>query len=163
VLKDLARIDSLITRPEIRKKDSALLQGFFKEPSLFSAQNETYRFIWQNSFGGRKIYRIEKANGKYNAIIKFFPEHDTVPDIKEFSVSPETWNHIVTGLSTEGFWTYPSSIDRNGLDGAGWILEGYKPEPDQCTGKNYHRLYRWSPIDKKFIAMCNLFDSLKQE
>lgn len=163
VLKDLARVDSFIARPEIRKRDSAFLQDYHKESSLFSAQNETYRFIWASSFDGAKIYKIEKVNGRYKAVTKNFPWQDTVPDIKEFPISSTTWNNIVNRLSNDDFWTYPSSIDRNGLDGVAWILEAYKPESDQCTGKNYHRIYRWSPIDKKFISMCNLLDSLKQE
>ena len=72
------------------------------------------------------------------------------------------WNNIMDSLSINGFWSYPSSIERNGLDGATWTLEGYKPNPDKCTGKNYHRLSRWSPIDTKFVAMCDLLINLKQ-
>lgn len=163
VLKDIDKIDSLTNLLVVRERDSIWNLNNYKEPSLISAHHETYRFIWHSSFGAAKIYRLEKINGKYKAVTKTFGDQDTLPSIKEFSISSKMWNDIIDRLSINGFWTYPSSIERNGLDGATWILEGYKPTKDECTGKNYHRLTRWSPIDTKFIAMCDLFNSLRQE
>lgn len=162
VLKDINKIDSLIKLPEVRERDRTWNFNNYKEPSLISAQNETYRFIFRSSFDGVNICRVEKINGNYKAITKAFKDPDSIPSIKEFSISSKTWNTIVDGLSINGFWSYPSSIERNGLDGATWILEGYKPTSDECTGKKYHRVMRWSPIDKKFIEMCKLLNSLKK-
>ncbi|MEO7925064.1 MAG: hypothetical protein ABIR30_15385 [Chitinophagaceae bacterium] len=163
VLKDIDKIDSLTKLPEIRQRDSIWNFNNYKELSLISAKNETYRFTWHSSFDGVEIYRIEKLNGKYKVVTKKFGDRDTVPSIREFSISSRTWNNIIDSLSINGFWTYPSSNERNGLDGATWILEGFKPIKDECTEKNYHRLTRWSPIDTKFITMCDLFKSLTQE
>jgi hypothetical protein len=163
VLKDIDKIDSLTKLPEIRERDRTWNLNNYKEPSLISAQYETYRFIWHSSFDGVNICRVEKINGNYKAITKTFKDQDSIPSIKEFSISSKMWNNIVDSLSINGFWSYPSSIERNGLDGATWILEGYKPTEDECTGKNYHRLTRWSPIDKKFIGMCDLLNSLKTD
>jgi hypothetical protein len=162
VLKDIAKIDSLTKQPDVKERDRIWLNNY-QEPSLISAQYETYRFIWSSSFDGVKIYRLEKINGKYKAVTKTFRDQGTNPGIREFPISSKTWNSIIDKLSTNGFWTYPSSIERNGLDGATWTLEGYKPTKNECTGKNYHRMTRWSPIDVKFIGMCELLTSLKQE
>jgi hypothetical protein len=163
VLKDIAKIDSLTKLPEVRERDRIWNLNNYKEPSLISAQYETYRFIWHSSFDGVKIYRVEKINGKYKTVIKTFKDQDTVPSIREFSISSKMWNKIIDSLSVNGFWSYPSSIERNGLDGATWTLEGYRPTKDECTGKNYHRLSRWSPVDTKFIGMCNLLNSLNPD
>ena len=160
VLKDIAKIDSLTKLPEVKERDRIWNLDNYKEPSLISAKYETYRFIWHSSFDGVKIYRLGKIDGKYKAVTKTFGDQDTAPNIREFSISSKTWNNILDKLSYNGFWTYASSIERNGLDGATWTLEGYKPTKDECTGKNYHRLTRWSPIDEKFVAMCDLFISL---
>lgn len=121
--------------PEVKERDRIWNENNYKEPSLISAQYEIYRLIWHSSFDGVKIYRVEKVNGHYKAVTKSFADQDTVPSIKEFSISSKTWNHIIDGLSNYGFWAYSSSVERNGLDGATWILEGYKPNKDKCTGK----------------------------
>ena len=163
VLKDIAKIDSLTKLPEVKERDRIWNLNNYQEPSLISAQDETYRFIWSSSFDGVKIYRLKKINGKYKAVIKTFGAQDTVPSIREFPISSKTWNSIIDKLSNNGFWTYPSSIERNGLDGATWTLEGYKPTKNECTAKNYHRMTRWSPVDVKFIEMCDILTSLKQE
>lgn len=163
VLKDVAEIDSVIKLPEVKERDRMWNLNNYQEPSLISAQYEAYRFIWSSSFDGIKIYRLENINGGYKAITKTFRDQDTIPVISEFSISLKTWNSIIDQLSNNGFWTYSSSIERKGFDGATWILEGYNPTRNECTGKNYHRITRWSPIDVEFIAMCNLLTSLKQE
>lgn len=163
VLKDIAKIDSIVKMPETRKRDSIWKYNNYKEPSLLSAQNETYRFISSSSFGGTKIYRIEKNKDHYTAILKFLADKDTIAVVKEFSISQNTWNDIVAKLAGDGFWTYPSTITRNGLDGETWTLEAYKPYPDKCTGKKFHVVSRWSPADTLFISMCSLFYYLKEE
>jgi hypothetical protein len=163
ILKDIAQTDSLIKLPQVRERDSTWNFNNYREPSLITAPSETYRFTWHSSFDGVKIYRVEKLTDKYKAVIKTFGDRDTVPDTREFFISAKIWNDVIDRLSINGFWTYPSAIDRNGLDGATWILEGYKPTSNECTGKNYHRLTRWSPNDSTFIAMCDLFNSLTKE
>jgi hypothetical protein len=160
ILKDVAQTDSLIKLPEIRKRDELWNFNIYKEPSLISAQYETYRFIWHSAFDGIKVYRVEKRHDQCKVIIKSFAGEDTIPVVKEFYIAEERWNNIVDRLRDKGFWVYPSSIERNGLDGATWTLEGYKPKPDECTGKKYHRLMRWSPVDSNFVAMCNVLSTL---
>ncbi len=159
-LRDLNSLDSLINIPKIRQRDSTWNYNNYKEPSLMNAQNETYRFIWNSSFDGTEIYKIEQINQTYKATIKTFAQDDTLGNFKEVFIASKKWKFITDSLSLNGFWTYPTSIDRKGLDGAAWILEAYKPNRDKCTKRNYHRIGRWSPIDTKFIAFCYLLKTI---
>jgi hypothetical protein len=161
VLQDINRMDSLIGIPELQDRDRNWMKDNYNESSIIHADNETYRFIWSSSFDGTEIYRIEKKDNAFKAIVKLFGQDDTIGKFTEFNISKEVWNNITDSLHETNFWTYPSSIDRNGLDGASWLLEGYKPIEDKCTLKKYHRIGRWSPIDKQFVSMCELFYQLK--
>lgn len=161
VLKDIERIDSLTKIPEFRESNRIWNLKNYNEPSLLTIRSETYRCIMQSSFNGTKIFRIEKVDRVPRLIKKTFINLDSLPIVEEFMFSSEVWNDIVNNLSYNNFWSYTSSIERNGLDGTSWILEGYKPVEDECTGKNYHIITRWSPVDEKFIQMCNLITNLK--
>jgi hypothetical protein len=161
VLKDINRIDSLISIPEVQVRNRNWMRHNYNEPSILHADNETYRFIWSSSFDGTEIYRVEKKSKTFKAIVKIFGYNDTIGKYTEFNISKEVWNNITDSLNAISFWTYPSSIDRKGLDGASWSLEGYKPIKDKCTQKKYHMVGRWSPIDTQFISICKLLSKLK--
>jgi len=139
------------------------MENNYKEPSILDAKTEMYRFIWSSSFDTTKLYRIEKNNAHYSVTSKIFTSHqDTIGTTNKFDITESEWSNIVNGLVRNGFWTYPTSDNRNGLDGSTWILEGYKPVKDKCTGMNYHRVSRWSPIDTTFILMCKLIYKVKE-
>jgi hypothetical protein len=164
VLKDIQTLDSLTKRPEIRQRDMEWMKINYNEPSLLNAKTETYRFIWSSSFDTTEIYRIEEIGGHYKLTKKVFSTHqDTIGSTSEFEIPKNDWNRIANNLAASDFWTYPSKIDRKGLDGATWMLEGYKPIEDVCTLKHYHRISRWSPIDSTFISMCDLLYKLKEK
>jgi hypothetical protein len=157
VVNDIHRLDSLIKLPEIRQRDKNWMENNYKEPSLLDAQTEVYRFIFSSSFDTTKISRIEKNAGHYSVTTKTFKSHqDTIGTTSKFDITESEWNNTVNRLTAYGFWTYPISDNRNGLDGSTWILEGYKPEKDKCTEMNYHRIGRWSPNDTTFIEMCKM-------
>ena len=164
VLQDISFVDSMINLPEIIKRDKDWKKNNYNEPSLFHAKKESYRFIWSSSFDGTKVFRIEKDKNTYKAILKEYENHsDTIGKTNEFELKKENWTSIINHLNKYDFWTYKSSIDRRGLDGAGWGLEAYKPTKDNCTHMNYHMIGRWSPIDTVFISMCNQFFSLEKK
>lgn len=163
VLHDIHTLDSLTNLPELRQRDKDRMENNYQEPSLLNAKVETYRFIWSSSFDTTKIDRIEKMDGHYRVTRKIFANHqDRIGTISKFEITESEWNHIVNGLAENNFWTYPTSDNRNGLDGATWIMEGYKPIKDTCTLKNYHRIGRWSPVDTTFIKMCDLLYKLRK-
>lgn len=160
ILKDLHTLDSLVKVPEIRKWNSEWMKNNYNEPSIIEANTETYRFIWDSSFAGVEIYRIENLNGRFKVVKKTFSSHhDTIGIVREFEISKETWNNIVKSLERNNFWTYPVSDNKIVLDGTSWFLEGFKPEKDKCTLSNYHYVSR-SSIDTTFISMCKLFFQL---
>jgi hypothetical protein len=166
-LLDLHTLDSVIQVPEIRDKEKKMLENEYGESSLIDAKFETYRFILHSAWSYWRVVRIEKKETIYSATIKQFGQDtsysDTTRHDQEFEISKEQWQYIVDELSAKNFWTYPTTDERNGLDGATWILEGYKPKKDPCTLKNFHHAGRWSPEDTTYINMCMLLYELKPE
>ena len=164
VLLDISSLDSLIKSPKIQERIRDQMMGNYNEPSLLDANVETYRFVWHSSFNGSEVYRVEKSNDKIEVTKKVFVNNqDSIGTTSQFSISEKSWLNIKDSLDKVDFWIYPTSIDRNGLDGSSWILEGYSPIKNKCTHQNYHYTFRWSPNDTTFIAMCKLLYNLKEE
>lgn len=163
-LEELKVLDSIIKVPEIQKFDKAWMEDNYDEPSLFSSKIETYRLIWSSSFDGWIVIRIEGKDGHYRATKKVSESHgDTARVVSEFELTKEVWDNVVNTLAVKNFWTYSASKEGQVLDGATWILEGYKPIKDKCSLKNYHQVRRsTSTNDTTFISMCNLFHQLKE-
>lgn len=162
-LSDIHQLDSLVHIPALRQRDREWMNRNYKELSVTDAGTETYRLIRAGSLESTQIERIENTGGQYYLTKKIFSTpDDTIGTSRKFTISKKEWNTIVNGLGSLNFWTYPVSDQRNGLDGTSWILEGYKPTRDKCTGMHYHRIYRWSPNDTTFIAMCRLLYSLRK-
>lgn len=159
ILQDLRRLDSLTNIPEVLERDRQSMKINYDEPSILDAKNETYRFIL-SSMDYSKVVRIEKKNNQFYAIVKEFEgttgDPNLIPKVDEFELSKTEWDTITSRLQKMNFWTYTSTIDRRGLDGASWSLTAYKPVKDECTLKNFHSISRWSPIDTTFINMCKL-------
>jgi hypothetical protein len=163
VTKDLNVLDSIVNDPQIITRRRQWMKNNYNETSILDAKNETYRFIWSSSFNGTEIYTIRKTERGFTAIKKIYKNHeDTIGTTKVLIFSESDWIHITTSLSLNNFWTYPSTIKRQGLDGSSWSLSAYKPIKDECTLKNLHNVSRWSPIDTTFIKMCDLFYDLKE-
>jgi len=166
VLKDIHEVDSLVNVPEIRERISSWNKNILDEPSLYDAENETYRFMRRSSFDDIDVYRIEKRGNVYYAIIKVFNrDADRLIFSKEKEISKEIWTKITDNLNNNNFWIYPSSIYKGEglLDATTWELEGYKPIKDKCTLKNYHAISRFYFNDSIFMSMCNSFKVLKEE
>lgn len=163
-LEELKVLDSIIKVPEIQKYDKAWMEDNYDEPSLFSAKTETYRLLWNSSFNGWKVIRIEEKDGHYKVTKKVSASHiDTVGVISEFELTKEVWDNVVNTLAIKNFWTYSTSKGGRVLDGASWKLEGYKPIKDKCSLKHYHCFGQLSSTnDTTFMSMCNLFLELKE-
>ncbi|MBL4650008.1 MAG: hypothetical protein JKY03_09770 [Aureispira sp.] len=160
--------DSLISQPDYQERYLEWAKEREGEPSLLNYKNEAYRFSWSHTFGGAEVYRIEKKQNGYSATIKIYVQasgtyEDSLVHSSEKWIPEAVWTEIMDGLNKNSFWTYPRIIDRRGLDGASWSLEGYNPIKNKCTYQNYHGVGRWSPIDSAFVSMCNLFMNLKEE
>lgn len=57
-------------------------------------------------------------------------------------------------VNTE-FWGLPVKINRRGFDGTTWLLEGKKPEGNDCTNREYHLIARWQPLDTMKVMQLN--------
>lgn len=69
------------------------------------------------------------------------------------------WNTFLNNMNNLEFWNKPTHVNCQGVDGAQWILEGYK------DGK-YHFLNRWSPEhcdNSQFVSICNSLEELFEE
>tara|TARA_Y100001978_G_C23601881_1_gene389187 strand:+ start:262 stop:855 length:594 start_codon:yes stop_codon:yes gene_type:complete len=166
VLKELDTLESWIKTPEIQDFDIKRMKNSYNEPSLFNAKTETYRFIWNSTFEGRKVYRIEENNGQYRAIIKIYTDtYDTTGITKEFEISKDIWNNIVNTLAANNFWAYLHLSKEKAmyLDPTTITIEGYKPIKDKCTLKNYHFIARQSFKDTAFVSMYRLFYELDKK
>ncbi|WMX17273.1 hypothetical protein [Aureispira sp. CCB-E] len=156
----------MISLPEIQERYQEWSRER-EEPVLINYGKEAYRFSWSHTFGGAEVYRIEKKNNRYSATVKIYVSafgtyEDSLVHSSEKWISEATWIEITEGLNENSFWTYPPTIERRGLDGAVWSLEGYNPTKNKCTRQNYHNIGRWSPIDSIFVSMCDLFMNLKE-
>jgi hypothetical protein len=134
-----------------------------KEPILYDKDvdgMEIYRYTnlgtWSNPF----TYRIEKRDslvtiskkrtdgqGGYNtgSLIENVTKTLTISD----------WNTLKSKLHAIRFWELETHGER-GMDGEEWIVEGLKDG-------QYHFTTRWSPDsygDKKYVELCNLFETL---
>ena len=47
------------------------------------------------------------------------------------------------------------TIDRSGLDGRTWILEGKNPDVNDCTYREYHVVVRCQPLDSMKVMELN--------
>jgi len=115
---------------------------------------EAYRFYWGRSFHDPVSVRIEASNGSAKVIAAELNEaHSADPGAirrrKERALSSGAWSQVQEAIRAAGFWETPTKDGPGGLDGATWILEGYR-------GGVYHVVKRWSPSGP-FRAACEAF------
>ena len=124
--QNLYSIDSIIGNPEVIVINRNWMNAY-NEPTLLDSKNETYRFLFEGGFGNTVICRIENDADKYIAYIKESPKANNNQKLKAIKkeIPESTWKSIKSSLNQNCFWTYLSTNDRNGLDGATFILEGY--------------------------------------
>ena len=162
---ELKKEDSLVNSIQIKQRDKDWMKYNYDEPSLFKAENETYRLI-QSCSGSSyyiKIVRIEKHKKSLLAIIKEFKgscASDAEGSIDVFVLPTESWSLISNKLTIDNFWTSTTKCKKTLLHGCTWRLEAYKLKKDECTLQNYHRIAGCFPVDSSFISMYDLLDKI---
>ncbi len=133
-----------------------------EEPKMNEIEKESYRLMIYNSLGeSSKIYRIVKNWNSYKIIYKEFgkeePENRNNKLLinRETNLSKKGWTDFQMLLQETGFWSLPVTIDRNGLDGTSWVLEGMNPNGNECTDREYHVVARWQPLDTMKVMELN--------
>lgn len=124
------------------------------EPSLSCKEpaGEVYRFLWLRTWGRPTTVRIEVLKG--GATISAIEldgaggyEPGKVSRRFERKLTEGEWTQVAEGLRGIDFWTAPTRVRNNGLDGAQWIMEGRK-------GSQYHVVDRWSPKSGAYRDFC---------
>ncbi|WP_298239453.1 hypothetical protein [uncultured Algibacter sp.] len=136
--------------------------GKLEEPILKNTDKEGYRLLIYNSMKqSSKSYRIFKNWNSYKLVYKEFGKEDSDEIAKELFVNKETelskkeWTEFQSLLQNTDFWSLPVTIDRSGLDGTSWVLEGMNPNGNECTNREYHVVARWQPIDSMKVMQLN--------
>ena len=68
---------------------------------------------------------------------------------KTIKLSQAQTDELLKRFEKPKFWSLPTRIDRMGLDGTQWIIEGLKEG-------NYHIVDRWTPEEGEFVDTCLL-------
>lgn len=124
------------------------------EPSLScrAPANDVYRFLWLRTWGRPIAVRVE---GLTSGAAIFAVELDgacgyglgKVSRHKQRKLTDGEWTRIVNDLQALQFWTLPTRVPDDGLDGAQWVMEGRK-------GSQYHVVERWSPKGGAYREFC---------
>ena len=115
---------------------------------------EAYRFDWHSSFHGSAVVCIAfhdagaSLRWRYNWFRQSAPD-DSPP---EKTLSREDRTRLLDALSAAEFWTVDLPDPLTGLDGAQWLIEGWR-------GNNHRELSRFSP-DAEIYVLGRLFFEL---
>ncbi len=121
---------------------------------------EIYRYTNLGTWSNPYVYRIEKCDSIVRITKKRTNgyggyESGSLVDNETKVINYEKWKSLINKIDSISFWELETHGER-GLDGAEWVLEGYK------EGK-YHFITRWSPDsygDKKFVETCQYFEKI---
>lgn len=133
-----------------------------KEPPLSGVKDESlesYRFLWLRSFHPPVSVRIWRSRQQAWMTVKQlstggspvngeveFPGGLSVNNTRP--MTHEEWGRFQELLMKSEFWSLPSEDEAaRGLDGAGWLLEGVKPN-------QYHVVNRQSPRLGAYREAC---------
>lgn len=136
---------------------SAYLRAM-EEPSLSRgdvAVDAAYRFLWLRTFHNPIAVRIEKKGAAYTLYaveLADAEEAGSKIDVRreQKKLSQADYDELTAGLESTNPWEEWSEREPAGLDGAEWILEGYR---DDC----YQVANQWSPRSGEFREVCLRF------
>jgi hypothetical protein len=116
---------------------------------------EAYRFVWRSSFDGNGIVRIGRQGDE--VVLQWRYDHwlraPAAGDAPAgAALSAGDWVRFREALIAANFWAVDSADERQGLDGAEWLIEGRR-------GNVYRAVSRWSPQDE-LRALGRLFFTL---
>ena len=141
------------------KKFYASSLAAMQEPPLKDKKNvEVYRFLWLRSFhppvsvrlwqtGNQRYMSTKQLSGVGVPIDGEAIFTGTLAVNETQSITEEEWAHFQELLKKAGFWAMPTANDGPELDGAGWLLEGVKPD-------HYHVVHRQSPKEGAYREVC---------
>lgn len=134
----------------------------YKEPEMSTLNYEAYRLTYGHVFADTShIIRIENQNSNYHFIHKKLIEDSdstrAVIETIQKKLLVSEWDKLKEVIYQNSYWTLPKEIDRYGLDGGVWTIEGRRPDAEICGKRSYHLVSRWSPDKGEFQNLCNKF------
>lgn len=147
------------------------------EPSFAEATAETseaYRFLWLRSFRHPIVVRVDQVGNAGTLVGKVSsglagPEPAQLKQNKHRALSASEFADVKASLKVARFWSLASTTDWQGLDGADWILEGYRHASGiggLWARRTHHVVVRWSPqrdgADAPFRQACERLIALAE-
>lgn len=113
---------------------------------------ESYRFLWLRSFHHPVAVRLWKTETDQFISVKELSgaggyEPGTFILKSQRKLSQAEWDAFMRVLEYSCYWEQPTEEDDAGLDGARWILEGFRQS-------RYHAVDRWTPQSGSFREAC---------
>ena len=125
------------------------------EDKLISSSNEeeSYRFLWLRSFHEPIAVRVRRIGSHRLVVVKEMERSGVSESCRKsvkttaFLISEEEWNQFMLNLERACFWRMPTPDEKILMDGAEWIMEGYR------EGR-YHVVDRQSPDEGPYRDAC---------
>lgn len=113
---------------------------------------ESYRFLWLRSFHNPVAVRLWKTDTEQFISVRETSgaggyEPGDLILMTQRKLSQDEWDAFMRVLEYACYWEQPTEEDDAGLDGARWILEGFR------EGR-YHSVDRWTPQRGSFYEVC---------
>jgi hypothetical protein len=118
-------------------------------------ESEVYRFFWDSSNHGDAVVRIAEEGSKITLRVDYDrPYHLTSSVHNTRVLTSADWSELQSAITFCQFWSLPHHPWRHqGLDGAGWTIEGRH-------GERYNCVESWSPGGGAFYDLGCLFFAL---
>jgi hypothetical protein len=131
----------------------------FEEPDLSTLDHESYRLVFGHVFSDTiDIIRVGNKDSKpYFIHKKIIINRDTtaiIVGLVEKSLGRDEWRLFKASIYQNRYWLLQREIDREGLDGGTWTIEGRRPDAEAYKKRSYHVVARWSPEEGEFRNIC---------
>jgi len=140
----------------------------YNEPEMNTLDHESYRLFFGHVFSDTiHIIRIGNSNSNYYFMHKkLIRDSDTtavVVENIEKNLPISEWKIFKKSIYRNEYWMLPREIDKEGLDGGTWTIEGRRPDAEICKKRIYHIVSRWSPEEGKFRKICEKLIEIDEE
>ena len=131
----------------------------FEEPDLSTLDHESYRLVFDHVFSDTiNFIRVGNKDSKpYFRHKKIIINSDTTAIIVGFVEKPlgeDEWRLFKASIYQNKYWLLQREIDRMGVDGGTWTIEGRRPDAESFKKRSYHVVSRWSPEEGAFSNIC---------
>ncbi len=151
------QVDTTMTKSAPEYRDTLL--KWLGETPIKGLNCSAYHLLFYSSHGfGQSIKFVKKNSGCFLRV-KCVTKEGWDSNCKEYQIkiTNEEWNQFEEMIYDFNFWTtVPQFKTTEGvLDGYVYLLEGKRPEAENCGKRTYRFIGRGSPIRDKIGALCD--------